>query len=389
MKRNHSLWAVALALVSVMVSFSSYADDKIKVMSRNIYLGADIFPVLDAANDPNPLAVPLAVTEVFQAVQLTNFPERAEALADEIYRRKPHVIGLQEVSIWRTQIPGDFLAGNPAAAEDVAYDFLQILQAALQARGLDYEVAVSTQNADLELPFVAGFAPDGQTPILGDVRLTDRDIILVKQSNKVSWSNPYGANFTVNGALPLGGVTVEFTRGYNMIDVNVKGADYRFVNTHLEVGGSEPFKSLQAVQMNELLQVVAATTLPDMPIIMLGDFNSAPGDQPFVSASGVPGLDGLPLVPPYLQAVGSGYIDLWTTKKKQKDGFTCCFDDLVSDPDAQLYQRIDHIFFDPKAREIEKVKIRTVGDSNADMTDTSGLYPSDHAGVYSKIKLDD
>lgn len=389
MKRNHSLWAVALALVSVMVSFSSYADDKIKVMSRNIYLGADIFPVLDAANDPNPLAVPLAVTEVFQAVQLTNFPERAEALADEIYRRKPHVIGLQEVSIWRTQIPGDFLAGNPAAAEDVAYDFLQILQAALQARGLDYEVAVSTQNADLELPFVAGFAPDGQTPILGDVRLTDRDIILVKQSNKVSWSNPYGANFTVNGALPLGGVTVEFTRGYNMIDVNVKGVDYRFVNTHLEVGGSEPFKSLQAVQMNELLQVVAATTLPDMPIIMLGDFNSAPGDQPFVSASGVPGLDGLPLVPPYLQAVGSGYIDLWTTKKKQKDGFTCCFDDLVSDPDAQLYQRIDHIFFDPKAREIEKVKIRTVGDSNADMTDTSGLYPSDHAGVYSKIKLDD
>ncbi len=390
MKLNQPMWALCVALLSVAVSFSSHADpdDKIKVMSRNIYLGADIFPVLDAANDPNPLAVPLAVTEVFQAVQVTNFPERAEALANEIFRYEPDVIGLQEVSIWRTQIPGDFLAGNPASAEDVVYDFLHILQAALQARGLIYEVAISTQNADLELPFVAGFAPDGQTPILGDLRLTDRDIILVKQSDQISWSNPYGANFTVNGALPLGGVTVEFTRGYNMIDVNVKGADYRFVNTHLEVGGSEPFKSLQAVQMNELLQVVSATTLPDMPVIMLGDFNSPPDAQPFVSTSGVPGLDGLPLVPPYLQAVGSGYIDLWTTKKKPTAGFTCCFDDLVSNPDAQLYQRIDHIFFDPKARIIEKVKIKTVGDSNADMTDLSGLYPSDHTGVFSKIRLD-
>ncbi len=383
------LWAVALAVLTVSVSVASYADDdKIKVMSRNIYLGADIFPVLDAANDPNPLAVPLAVTKVFQDMQATNFPERAEALADEITHRKPDVIGLQEVSIWRTQVPGDFLAGNPTMAENVAYDFLEILQAALQARGMYYEVAISTTNADLELPFVAGFQPDGQTPILGDVRLTDRDVILVKESNKITWSNPYGANFTVNGALPLGGLTVEFTRGYNMIDVNVKGADYRFVNTHLEVGGSEPFKSLQAVQMNELLQVVAATTDPTFPVIMLGDFNSTPEAQPFVSTSGVPGLDGLPLVPPYLQAVGSGYIDLWTTKKKTQNGFTCCFDDLVSDPDAQLYQRIDHIFLDPKARQIEKVKIRTVGDSNADMTDVSGLYPSDHTGVFSKIKLD-
>ncbi|MDX1453068.1 MAG: hypothetical protein R3183_10970, partial [Oleiphilaceae bacterium] len=86
MKLKHQLWAALLAVVSVTVSFASYADDKIKVMSRNIYLGADIFPVLDAANDPNPIAVPLAVTKVFQDVQATNFPERAEALADEIYR---------------------------------------------------------------------------------------------------------------------------------------------------------------------------------------------------------------------------------------------------------------------------------------------------------------
>lgn len=363
-------------------------DDKVNVMTRNLYLGADIFPVIDAGQDPNPIAVPLAVTEVFQTVQATNFPERAEALADEIKRRRPHAIGLQEVSIWRTQIPGDFLVGNPQAASDVAYDFLDILQAALQARGLSYSVAVSTENADLELPMIVGFQPDGQTPIFGDLRLTDRDIILVKDDDDVSYSNAYGANFTVNGITEVGGVALEFTRGYNLIDLTVDGADYRFVNTHLEVGGSEPFKSLQAVQMNELVQVINATTTPEMPVILVGDLNSSPDDVPFVSTSGIPGLDGLPLVPPYLQAVGTSYQDLWLGKNKPKDGFTCCFDPAVSDEEASLYSRIDHILIDPKAREIKKLKAKVVGDSNADMTDTSGLYPSDHAGVFGKIKLE-
>ena len=69
---------------------------KLKVMSRNIYLGADIFPVIAVAEQQaqlppeqqNPIAIPLAVAEVFQTVQATNFPERAQALADEIERRR-------------------------------------------------------------------------------------------------------------------------------------------------------------------------------------------------------------------------------------------------------------------------------------------------------------
>ncbi len=383
--------STALMCASVTLPLEAMAsqdNDKIKVMSRNIYLGADIFPVLAAANNPDPIAVPMAVTNVFQAVHDSNFPERAQALADEISRHKPHVIGLQEVSTWRTQIPGDFLIGNPTQAEDVAYDFLEILQAALQARGLHYNVAASVDNANLELPMIAGFEADGVTPIFGDVRLSDRDVILVKDSPKVTYSNAYSGNFAVNGITSVGGTTLEFTRGYTIANVTVKGAEYRFVNTHLETGGSEPFVSLQAVQMNELMQVISATTAPETPVILLGDFNSSPNEGPFVSTSGIPGLDGLPLVPPYLQAVGSGYLDLWTTKKRSSDGFTCCFDAAVSDEEATLYERIDHIFFHPKNREIEKLKIKRLGQSNADMTDESGLYPSDHAGLFGKIKLE-
>lgn len=386
-----TLLSSALICTAVATPFLAQAhsgQDKIKVMSRNIYLGADIFPVLAAAQDPNPVAVPMAVTNVFQTVQQTNFPERAQALAAEIERRNPDVIGLQEVSTWRTQIPGDFLIGNPTPASDVAYDYLDILLANLEAKGLHYSVAVSVDNADLELPMIVGMEADGMTPIFGDLRLSDRDVILVKNSKNISYSTTIANNFTVNGITSVGGTNIEFTRGYTMADINVRGADYRFVNTHLETGGSEPYITLQAIQMNELMQVIEATTPSDTPVILLGDFNSSPNDQPFTSTSGIPGLDGLPLVPPYLQAVGTGYLDLWLSKPKAKDGFTCCFDGNVSDEDAALYERIDHIFFNPKDREINKLKIKLVGQSNADMTDESGLYPSDHAGLFGKIKLE-
>lgn len=378
--------ALLAAAAIAPLTHAEGGDDKIKVLSRNIYLGADIFPVLAAAQNPDPLAVPLAVTEVFQTAQATNFPERAAALADEIARHSPDVIGLQEVSIWSTQIPGDFLAGNPTAANDVAYDFLQILQANLEARGMSYEVAASVDNADIELPFVAGMTAQG--PILGDVRLQDRDVTLVRSG--IQYGNEFSGNFTYNGVVDINGAQASFTRGYNMVDITVKGADYRFVNTHLEVGGSEPFKSLQAVQMNELLQLVSYTNAGSKPVIMVGDFNSDPREQPFVSTSGIPGLDGLPLVPPYLQAVGTGYGDTWTLQKKIKgNGFTCCFDATVSDETAELSSRIDHIFIKENGRPLERSMSKVLGNSAADMTDTSNLYPSDHAGVYAKIRFID
>ena len=386
MNLKKTILSAALALATTVVPLQAFADndvDKIKVMSRNIYLGADIFPVVAIAQNPdpaNPLAVPIAVAEVLQTVHATNFPERAQALADEISRRNPHVIGLQEVSQWFTG-PADSLVGGTTPASDVVYDFLDILLAAMAERGLDYTVATVSDNAEIELPMFTGIDGAGNPTFL-DLRLEDRDVVLVRNSNNVSFSNTYSATFQNNLAIPLGGVSVEFTRGFNMLDVNVKGADYRFVNVHLEVGGSEPFKSFQAIQMNELLQTVNATTLPETPVIMVGDFNSSPDDLPFESALGIGTL-----VPPYLQAVGTSYSDIWLSKKKPKDGFTCCFAADVSDEDAVLTSRIDHIFLDPKNREVQKLKAKVIGDSNADMTDTSGLNPSDHAGVFGKIKL--
>src|SRR5712691_1071059 len=78
------------------------SDSKVKVMTRNLYLGADLTPVIAATTPAEFLA---AVSAVFAEVQATNFPERAKRLAVEIDKDKPLLIGLQEVAMWRSQFP--------------------------------------------------------------------------------------------------------------------------------------------------------------------------------------------------------------------------------------------------------------------------------------------
>ena len=121
-------------------------------------------------------------------------------------------------------------------------------------------------------------------------------------------------------------------------------------------------------------------------VVMVGDFNSSPEDIP---GSATDPSDGKvkPYVPPYMLATGIfGYLDTWLLQKRYDEGYTSGFDEYVSDPDAQLTTRIDHIFVDPGDKTIEKVKAIVVGDEVKDMT-RNGLWPSDHAGVVAKIKF--
>src|SRR5688572_3693591 len=68
----------------------------VKVMTRNLYLGADITRVLRATTSTELAQV---VTDVFTMVQSTDFPARAKLLAREIRDADPMLIGLQEVSL--------------------------------------------------------------------------------------------------------------------------------------------------------------------------------------------------------------------------------------------------------------------------------------------------
>ena len=387
LSRNLWLWMVLGALV---FSWSSAtADGKwnhksaVRAMTRNLYLGADIFRVVDAAfiedengntiPNPNPQDIFFAVAEVFQTMLYTNFPERAEAIADEIERCRPHVIGLQEASTYYIQTPSDLLNGNPEQANELVIDFYSTLDAALKARGLHYEAFFVT-NADIEIPMVNPESPTG----LSDVRLVDHDILLVQRG---LWTrNAYSDNYHYNLSLPLGGIEVEFTRGYVAVEVMIHGKKVQCANTHLEIRGEEKseFRVIQALQMNELLQVLDGGK---GPVILLGDFNSSPEDEVFGHA-----LFG-PIVPPYRQALMKGYSDAWLLQDDPDDGYTSGFDEYVSDPTAELTTRIDHIFIDPQKRRIKSVEADVVGDEVEDMTPINHLWPSDHAGVVAKVRL--
>ena len=375
-------------LMLIALPSSVFAGDpKIKTMTRNLYLGADTFKVVEAAQT-DPDSIPYAVAEVYQTMLYTNFWERAEALADEIALFEPDVIGLQEVFTYYIQTPGDFIFGNPVQANTVLIDFYSVLDAALQMRGMDY-TAFTVTNADIEMPMADLNA--GHPYYLSDIRLVDHDVILVREDHVAS--NEYKGNYQYQLELDLGGTSVAFTRGYIALDVNIKGDDFRFVNTHLEVRSApgSVFRVFQAAQMEELLGTIdyLSWLFDSKPVVMVGDFNSSSEDVPGESyvPDGQGGYVLMPYVPPYMMAIDAGYKDSWLEQKKYGDGFTSGFDEYVSDPTAELTSRIDLIFLDPKDLEIDKVKARVVGNKVEDMT-PSGFWPSDHAGVVAKVKFD-
>jgi endonuclease/exonuclease/phosphatase family metal-dependent hydrolase len=329
----------------------------ITVISRNLYVGTDIERIM--AVDPG--QIPFAVAQAWGEILQTNFPERAEALADEIAAERPHVVGLQEVSLFRMQSPGDFLDGNAEPAEDVALDFLGVLMDALAARGLDYVAAVATTGFDIELPM---YTPGG----LADIRITDGEAILVR--GDVQWANPFWKNYEAFLPAPVGSATVPIFRGWGAVDVTVKGITYRFVSTHLEPG--ELLPQIQSAQAAELLSWLGNT---DLPVILVGDFNSA--------------ADGS-TTPTYGNLVDAGFVDVWTVGRQRGPGYTCCQESLLDNPVSIVDRRLDIVFYRDRTtlargRFPGSVQAKLIGDEPSDKT-PSGLWPSDHAGVVATLR---
>ncbi len=329
---------------------------EVRVMTRNLYIGADIF---------RPFAVPvddalLEIAAVYETVQQTDFAERAEALADEVLENQPHLIGLQEVALIRRQSPGDVFVGNPVPAETVDADYLQILLDALAARGLDYTVVSVVENVDVELPLLL-------PPLLDDVRLTDRDVILARSD--VAVANEAHGNYGDFVVVELSGLAIEFKRGWNAVDATVDGRAYRFVNTHLEVGG--PFgAATQVLQAAELVGLVDGQTLP---LIVVGDINSSPQ-----SAS----------QQAYGQLIAAGFADAWLAQEVPPGpGLTCCHEETLMNEQPDLSSRIDVVFARSAVPDpIVHAAADVVGDEPDDRT-PSGLWPSDHAGVVASLLL--
>lgn len=317
------------------------------VMTYNVYVGASAESLLSVEN---PLQIPIEVANMYNNIIAANFPGRATVIAKSMKESQPHLIGLQEISLIRRQSPGDRIAGGLVPAEEVVIDFLKILMGALQAEGLNYQVAGKVENMDIEMPM---FTDTG----IADVRLTDYDVILSRSDIVVS--RPMSTNYTSVFTIEDFGLTAK--RGYAAVDATVSGVTYRVVNTHLEPVAEEN----RVAQAQELVDTLQDETLP---IILLGDFNTLAPDGTA-----------------YQLLLSAGYVDVWQMDS-EGTGNTCCQAPELQNATSELYERIDQIF----VRNLElptQILTYTIGDTLSERL-PSGLWPSDHAGVVAHLAFE-
>lgn len=354
----------------------------VNVMTRNLFLGADLGPAIGASSAAEFVA---ANGQIVRDVDATDFPRRARALAAEIRKRKPDFVGLQEVALWRTAPPSlDPLTMGPSAT-DVRYDFLELLLAEVnkgkkkkkkKKKVARYRPAVAQRQFDFEAP--ADVDGDPATGILGgeiNARLTMRDAILVRKDRRLEARNATGGNFenllVLEDVGGVPGLDVSVTRGWTALDaIVVRGKKkrkvrqrFRFVNTHLEAFDDRTqVPSIRAQQAAEL--IAPGGPAARRKVILLGDLNSdSPGFRPGDEQA-------------FETLLAGGFVRRSTTTPP-----SCCVSDLFSSPPSEFDHVVDHVL----TNKPKKVKLRNSAVTGR--SQVNGIYPSDHAGVFSRLLL--
>jgi endonuclease/exonuclease/phosphatase family metal-dependent hydrolase len=367
--RNHSLLVLLAVLAALLPTGAaqgagpSDGGPKLTVMTRNIYLGTGLTNLVTARTLP---LLVTAVTQDWANVVATDFPTRAGALAEEIRRERPDVIGLQEVTLWREQTPSNILSssGTPIGgltpdATDVVYDFLAILRAQLAARGVPYVPVSTSINADAEAP--RANAGGGYT----DVRLTDRDVILVRAPLAGKFSNPADGHYTAQLELPTAGGPITFTRGWASIDYRHDARrTVRIFDTHLEVESPSAAAAVQEAQAAEFVGLVAASPYP---VVALGDFNSAADESTTLS----------------YKLLTQVLTDAWAVVHPQDPGLTCCQSELLDNLASQESERIDLVLSTGPVSVVDAVRTG----AQPFRTSRPPFWASDHFGVAATLRL--
>ncbi len=337
-----SLTALAVVLAGCNRMAERPPSD-LTVMTYNLYIGTELAGLF-AITDP---ALLLAeVDRMYRNVEASDVPGRLAAIAKLVKEERPHLIGLQEVSVIRHQ-------ANPE------FNFREVLMSALEAEGLNYKVAAEVENAVIEL-FGSG--------------VTDYDLILARSDVEVSRATSATYMTLLPLQLPIPGGDIKVKRGYAAVDATVGGVTYRVVNTHLETTlealPEAQKQAMQAIRGAQARELVGSLSEEELPVILLGDFNTP-----------------APAGPAYQLLLAAGYMDAWQ-QDAAGSGNTCCQAANLRNEMSELYMRIDQIFVKGvKLRESASIRTATVGDKPEDRLAT-GQWPSDHAGVVAHLPVE-
>jgi endonuclease/exonuclease/phosphatase family metal-dependent hydrolase len=349
-KGHKGIWAGTWLIVATLVCglVAARADDSmdsaggpVRVMTQNMDEGTDFLELIAATSLQDFLK---AVTTTYENILGTKPAERAAAMAREIAKARPDLVGLQEASILRTgpitqpQVP----------ATSVQMDLLQSLLSELKKLGQHYDVVAIVPGVDAQAPSSLGI----------EVRITTQDAIIARRDLEHLTIQVEVQRFSQNLAIdtPVGQITIP--RGWASIDAMIRGRPLRFVTTHLEPNDS----TIQRAQASELVAKAGDTTFP---VVFAGDFNAKannPSDETFKT---------------YRILIDAGFVDTWTQVHPSNPGFTCCQAPNLLNANSTLTDRIDLVLF---RGALAVADVSLVGNQQTDRT-PSGLWPSDHAGV--------
>jgi endonuclease/exonuclease/phosphatase family metal-dependent hydrolase len=322
------------------------SDRAVRLVTQNMYVGSSFAPLAVAKTKQELL---VAVATIYNNIVATRPADRAAAMAREIARQRPDLIALQEATLLRT--------GTGGPATTVRSDILQSLLDELARLGQRYRAVAIIPGIDAQAPSALGF----------DVRITNQDAILVRADlppHELEVSNLQIEQFGVKLVTPSPAGPIADPRGWASIDVKLRGSRFRFVTTHLD----SVSPAIRVAQAGELIQNAANTNLP---VIMAGDFNIAADTA----------LD--PSFPAYQAMINAGFTDAWKSKRPSDPGFTSHQAENLLNPTSLLDHRIDLVLF-RGAFGVSEISL--IGNLTADRT-SSGLWPSDHAGVAATLRL--
>src|SRR6516164_4386659 len=307
--------------------------DKVRVLTQNMYIGADLTPIALAKTFPQ---FQDAITTVTQNIVATKPAERAAAMAAEIAKQRPDFVALHEAWMLTT---GGF-----------KMDLLKSVLEALKALGQPYAlVGGGTVNQeDLDL-----------TSFGVNFHLTDRDAILMRTDVDILIIGVQSQQFPTAITLPPPFNQITIHGGYVSVDAIVRGRPLRFVSVHLI-----PNPGTILAHTHELLQLAANTTT--LPLVFGGDFNTTADDP------------SNPSYVIYQTLTNAGLTDAWNPRRP---GPTCCQDPSLLNARSKLDQRVDLILL-RGAFAVENINL--IGSKPSDRT-PSGLWPSDHAGIVATL----